>query len=52
MPRNEDVAQWELVLDTRSPEELVAARVAPGDIYELIAYSAALMRAVEVEAGS
>ena len=46
MPKSDEVAQWEMVMDTSTPEPLVAARVAPGDPYELIPYSAALMRAV------
>ena len=49
MPKNDDVKEWDLVMDSRSPETLVSARVAPGQPYELIAYSAALMRAVNAD---
>ena len=47
MPQTDSVQTWELVLDSRSPETLVSARVAPGETYVLIPYSAALMRAAE-----
>lgn len=49
LPKEEDVKQWELVMDTRSPETLLVARVEPGKVYELIPHSAALMRAIEEE---
>jgi isoamylase len=48
MPKTDEVAHWELIADSRAPENLLATRLAPGEIYELIPYSAALMRAVEV----
>ncbi len=47
MPKTDEVAEWELMLDTRSPEALMWSRVEPGQAYELIPYSAALMRAIE-----
>ena len=47
MPQSDDIQAWELILDSRSPETLVSARVLPGETYVLIPYSAALMRAVE-----
>jgi isoamylase len=49
LPKSEEVKEWELVMDTRSPETLLASRVQPGHIYELISHSAALMRCVEAE---
>jgi glycogen operon protein len=49
MPKNDVVKEWELVMDSRSPETFISARVAPGQAYELISYSATLMRAVEFE---
>ena len=49
MPKSDDLKEWELVVDSRSPETLIEARVRPGQPYDLIPYSAALMRAVDVD---
>jgi isoamylase len=47
LPRSNGIVKWELVMDSSTPELLVATQVEPGQPYDLIAYSAALMRAVE-----
>ncbi len=47
MPQAEDIAAWELIVDTRTPQIPENERVDLGQPYELIPYSAALMRALD-----
>lgn len=49
MPKSDDIAGWELVMDSRSAETPDLTRVATGESYKLLSYSSALFRAVESE---
>jgi isoamylase len=47
MPKGADVKSWELVVDARQPSPGAPRRVRSGYSYDLIPYTAALMRAIE-----